>query len=79
LRCVAAPCYLFYMTENASKGSAEMGERMGWFIKRRSGFRAAWFKNGEHVEALICLAECNENVPTDPAALYEIPSWPKDF
>jgi|SRR5215467_1661840 len=47
-------------------------------VKRESGFIAGWFTQDQvdsgYVEQFV--AECNANVPADPAHLERIPEWP---
>lgn len=45
-------------------------------VKRESGYIAGWFV-GEPPESFV--AECNANVPGDPAHAEQIPGWPEDF
>ena len=45
-------------------------------VKRASGYVAGWFEGEPPAEFV---AECNANVPSDPAHVEEIPAWPAEL
>jgi len=47
-------------------------------VKRESGFIAGWFEQAQVDSGYVAefVAECNTNVPGDPAHIEEIPEWP---